>query len=483
MRVTSAIRIVLNDQIVQLDGIAPTMTLLDFLRGPAALRGTKEGCAEGDCGACTVLRETEHEGRLRREPINACLAMVGQLDGCSVRTVEGLRGPDGEPHPVQRALAEGDGTQCGFCTPGFVMAICAYAASGEPADTSLVHDALAGNLCRCTGYRPIVEAALASARPTGDPLAGMTPITLAALGRIAATASGLAGRAGRRYWAPQDLESLLALRAAQPEAVLLAGGTDLGLLASRDRAPPSSIVDIGRVAALRGVRETDRFVEVGAALPYADFLPIAERLWPSFARLLTRLGSRQIRSMGTLGGNLGTASPIGDTLPVLLALDAVVGLRSQRAAREVPVDAFFEGYRRTVLAADEVIVFVRLPKLAAGEVLFCDKVSKRRDQDIAAVCGAYRLRLEDGVVRDVRLAFGGMAATPARAAAAEAALRGAPWAEPTIRRAAADLARDFAPLDDLRGSAAYRLAVAGNLLHRLWLRTMRPDVPAEVDAL
>jgi xanthine dehydrogenase small subunit len=273
------------------------------------------------------------------------------------------------------------------------------------------------------------------------------------------------------------------LRAAQPEAVLLAGGTDLGLLASHDRAPPASIIDIGRVAALRSVKETDRFVEVGAALPYADLLPIAERLWPSFARLLTRLGSRQIRSMGTLGGNLGTASPIGDTLPVLLALDAAVGLHSQRGAREVPVDAFFEGYRRTVMAADEVITFVRLPKLAAGEMLFCDKVSKRRDQDIATVCGAYRLRLGDGVVRDVRLAFGGMAATPARAAAAEAALRGAAWTEPTVRRAAADLARDFAPLDDLRGSAAYRLAVAGNLLHRLWLRTMRPDVPAEVDAL
>ena len=473
----SPFRIVLNDCVVSLDGVAPTTTLLDWLRGPAGLRGTKEGCAEGDCGACTVLREHENEGRVVREPIVACLAMVGQLAGLGVRTVEGLRAPDGTPHPVQRAMAESDGTQCGFCTPGFVMSLAAFVSGGEAAESARLHDALAGNLCRCTGYRPIVEAAQRSVS-SGDPLAERSGFTLAALHEVADAAPASAA-----YWAPRDLGSLLALRTARPDAVLLAGGTDLGLLASRDRTPPAAIIDLGRVPELQRIEEGSDSLTMGAAVPYARLLPFAERRWPALAAFLTRLGSRQIRSLGTLGGNLGTASPIGDALPVLLALEATIGLRSQRGACEVAIDSFFTGYRRTVLAADEVIEWIRVPYLWPGEIFYCDKVSKRRDQDISAVCGAYRLRIEGGMVRDARIAFGGVAAMPVRAAQAEAAVLGAPWSEATITTAIAALAADIAPIDDARAGADYRLIVAGNLLRRLWLRSAHPGTPFEVDAL
>ncbi|MDP1836876.1 MAG: xanthine dehydrogenase small subunit [Reyranella sp.] len=456
------IRFTLNDGPVELVGVSPMTTLLDWLREQRGLKGTKEGCAEGDCGACTVVLERS-DGR--RDAMNACIALLGQLDGQSVRTVEGLREPDGAAHPVQVAMAESDATQCGFCTPGFVMSAYAFAAGAEKADLETIHDALAGNLCRCTGYRPIVEAMTKVAGLPAEPV----PAPPARVGSAVF---------GDSFFAPRSLAELLKLRTAHPEALLLAGATDLGLLASRSRKPPEAVIHLAHVPELTAITEDKEQITIGAAATYAAALPTLIAAYPALKTYLARLGSRQIRSLGTIGGNIGTASPIGDMPPVLLALEASLRLVSTRGSRDLPLDEFFLGYRKTALAPDEVIQSISMPKLWPGEVFFCDKVSKRRDQDISTVAGAYRLRIKNGKVEDVRIGFGGMAATPKRARHVEAALLKEGFAA-----AAAAMPKDFKPIDDWRGSAAYRLQVAANLLRRLELRIAEPGRAVEVEAL
>lgn len=446
-------------------GTPPGQTLLEWLRGPeAGLTGTKEGCAEGDCGACTVVAE-EPDGR--RVPLNACLALLGQMHGRSIRTVEGLRGPGGAPHPVQRAMAEADATQCGFCTPGIVMSAWAHAREGGS-----LHEALAGNLCRCTGYRPILDA---FSRLEDDAAPAPPPAPLA---------GGHFTSVGQDFHLPADLPSLLALRATLPGAWLLAGGTDLGLRVSEHREKPPAILCLSAVPELKRLEAGPEGLRIGAGVTYGRLLPALEEDFAPLAALLRRLGSRQIRGMGTLGGNLGTASPIGDALPPLLALGARIALTSAaRGERVVEASAFFTGYRQTLLAPDEVITRIDLPRPPPGSVFVCEKLSKRHDQDISTVSAAFLLRVVAGTITEARLAFSGMAATPARATAAEAALTGAPLAEASFATAAEALARDFTPLSDWRGSAEYRAAGAAGLLRRLYWRAAHPELAMEVHAL
>jgi xanthine dehydrogenase small subunit len=473
-------RILLNGAPVDLS-VSPMMTLLDWLRGTAGLTGTKEGCAEGDCGACTVVVEKcKSDGTIDRIAINACLTMVGQVDGLGVRTVEGLAAADGALHPVQAAFVAAGGTQCGFCTPGFVMAAYAFAANGEPGETARIHDALAGNLCRCTGYRPIVEAIARVSPLNRDPIEP----SAARLATLAAPQSLRFETPGARFDAPRSLAEALALRARFPKAMLLAGGTDLGLLASRERALIPHVMHLANVAELNVIDDTADALTLGAAVTYTQARDLLVEHYPALERYLVRLGSRQIRNMGTIGGNLGTASPIGDFLPVLLALDARIHVASAaRGARDLDAAAFFSGYRRNALAPDEVIVAVVLPKLVAGAVLVVDKISKRYDQDISTVCAAYRIRIVNGAIREVRLAFGGMAATPRRALRAEQALQGRPPTEGAFAAAAATLVEEFQPIGDSRASARYRLMVAANLLRRLQVRLSSPRAPIELDEL
>jgi xanthine dehydrogenase small subunit len=408
----------------------------------------------------------EREGRC--DAVNSCIVLLGQLDGQSVRTVEGLRGVDGGPHPVQTAMAEADATQCGFCTPGFVMSAVAYASSGGTADPDAIHEALAGNLCRCTGYRPIVEAMTRIAGLAVEPPPAPAPL---------APRTGAVAFDGA-FFAPRSLEELLALRAAHPEALLLAGGTDLGLLASRERKPPKAAIHLAHVPELAAISSTADKITIGAAATYEAAAATLIEALPALRAYLSRLGSRQIRNMGTIGGNIGTASPIGDMPPVLLALEASLTLVSKRGAREILLDDFFLDYRKTALAPDEIIQSLSMPRLWEGETFHCDKVSKRRDQDISTVAGAYRVRIRNGRIEDARLAFGGMAATPRRAPAAEAALL-----KDGFAAAIAAIETDFKPVDDWRGSAAYRRQVAANLLRRLELRLAEPGRVLEVEAL
>ena len=456
------IRFTLNGAPVELSTVSPMVTLLDWLREHRGLKGTKEGCAEGDCGACTVVLERA-DGK--REAINACIAVLGQIDGQAVRTVEGLAGADGALHQVQVAMAESDATQCGFCTPGFVMSAYAFAAGGEAPELETIHDALAGNLCRCTGYRPIVEAMKKVAG------AAIAPAPMVQARGASASFDGT-------FFAPRSLDELLRLRAERPQASLMAGGTDLGLLASRSRKPPAEIIHLAHVPELLAITQDTETVTIGAAATYASAMPMLVENFPVLRPYLARLGSRQIRALGTIAGNIGTASPIGDMPPVLLALEASLRLVSVRGARDLPLEDFFLDYRKTALAPDEVIQSISMPKLWDGESFHCDKVSKRRDQDISTVAGAYRLRIKNGRIEDVRMGFGGMAAIPKRPAHAEAALL-----KDGFAAAAAALAQDFQPLSDWRGTGAYRLTVAANLLRRLEARIAHPGQPIEVEAL
>ncbi len=463
------INFTLNDQPVEIAGLSPMTTLLDWLRDHRGLKGTKEGCAEGDCGACTVALERVDgpDGKTSVEVLNSCIAMLGQIDGQSIRTVEGLIGRDGTAHPVQRAMMEAEATQCGFCTPGFVMSAYAFAAGGEAAELDTIHEALAGNLCRCTGYRPIVEAMKQVAGLAHEPPA-----------RPVLPARTQSASFDGTFFAPRSLAELVELRARHPQALLLAGATDLGLLASRARKPPAALIHLAHVPELGGIVAGKDEITLGAAVSYAHATSVLVEAFPTLHAYLGRLGSRQIRTMGTIGGNVGNASPIGDMPPVLLALGTRIKLVSARGARELPLEDFFLDYRKTVLAPDEAIEKLTLPRLRPGEVFFCDKVSKRRDQDISTVAGAYRLRIKGGKIEDARLAFGGMAAIPKRARAAEAALLKTGFAA-----AAAALPGDFKPLDDWRGTSGYRLEVAANLLRRLEMRVADPRQPVEVEAL
>jgi len=470
------IRFRLNGMPRAVEGISPTMTVLDYLRGVERLTGTKEGCAEGDCGACTVALAKPGQNGPEFEAVNSCLMVVPQLDGREVLTIEGLAGRDGTLHPVQHALVEADATQCGFCTPGFAMAMFAFSQEPGGKDDDAIHEALAGNLCRCTGYRPIVDAC----RKLQPVPAGCLKELPVAGGSMSSGANYCNG--GQIFHLPKSVDELAVLRAQFPDAILLGGGTDLGLRVSKEReAFPAVIWTVG-VSELKRVSDKDGVLEFGAAVTYSEALPLLEKHFPSFAALVRRIGSRQIRNLGTFAGNLATASPIGDTIPCLMALNAEVKLHTQAGSRWLPVEQFILGYRKTAMAQDEFIAAVRIPLLGKDRIFTAYKLSKRFDQDISTVVAAFSLSVTSGVVRDLRAAFGGMAAQAARAKHVEAALNGQPWSEDSIARIDQAIAQDFQPMSDHRGAAAYRLCAAANLVRRVHAETTSGQ-PAQVWAL
>ncbi len=440
----TAVRFLLNGKPCSEDGAPPSMTVLDWLRTRAHLTGTKEGCAEGDCGACTIVLGRRVDGSLQFQGVNSCLMMLPQIDNCAVLTVEGLAAPDGALHPVQQALVDTDATQCGFCTPGFVMAMFAFHHGGEPADTAIVHEALAGNLCRCTGYRPIVAACRRIAHGPADRFVAELPALADALSALPACANYRHG--AQTFLMPRSLDALFAAMAQVPDAILLAGGTDLGLRVSKDREALPAVISVEAVEELRGIKTGADTIEIGGAVTYTDALPHLDRHFPSFGTLVRRIGSRQIRNLGTIAGNLATASPIGDTIPCLIALDATVTLASRAGERALPVE------------------------------------SKRFDQDISTVVAAFRLERRGGKVAELRAAYGGMAARAMRAGSVEGAVRGRPWAPAWLADVEALLARDFTPIADHRGGAEYRLRAAAGLLRRFQLETSLAE-PMRVEAL
>jgi xanthine dehydrogenase small subunit len=460
------IRFLRRGKVIELSDIDPTEMLLDHLRLREGACGTKEGCAEGDCGACTVALGRVVGGRLVYEPVNSCIFLTGMADGADVVAVDDLA-PDGAPlHPVQQAMVDYHGSQCGFCTPGFIMSLFTLYQSGKTPDRKTVTDWLAGNLCRCTGYRPIVDAALAACDGhPADSYAKNAAATAAALGRLGDGEDLFVGNDERFFAAPATLQSLADLYSANPDANLVAGATDVGLWVTKQLRDLPKIIHVGRVADFDTIEDQPDTLVIGAGATYAQAEAQLAAIDPDLAELLRRLGSKQVRACGTIGGNIANGSPVGDMPPVLIALAATIELRRGGEVRTVPLDSFFIAYGKQDRRAGEFIQSIRAPKLAADQHFRCYKISKRFDQDISAVLGAFRFTVENGTITAVRIAYGGMAATPKRARAAEAAVAGArlgdeaSWAD-----AAAALARDFSPISDLRASAGYRLETARALL-------------------
>jgi xanthine dehydrogenase small subunit len=474
------IRFIHGGETVELRDIDPTMTVLDWLRLEKGLAGTKEGCAEGDCGACTVVVARPEAGRLAYRAVNGCIVFMPMLDGCQLLTVEDLKSPEGALHPVQRAMVDRHGSQCGFCTPGFVMSLFALYQNEENPSDQRIDDVLAGNLCRCTGYAPIAAAAkqmYSEDAVAADRFAAREADIVARLESLADDETLCVGTEGRLLYAPTDIDGLAEILAENPEARIIAGGTDVGLWVTKQLRDIAPAVHIGRIGELRKIEETDDAIIIGAGVTYDEASSVIAAHYPDFGELIGRIGGQQVRNMGTIGGNIANGSPIGDSPPALIAAGATLGLRLGPERRTLLLEDFFIDYGKQDRRPGEFVEYVVLPKPEPDTHYRCYKIAKRFDQDISAACGAFQLRLDGAKVADIRIAFGGMAATPKRAAATEAALTGKPWTEKTIEAALPAMERDYAPIDDWRASAWYRMAVSKNLLRKFHAETSGPATP------
>jgi xanthine dehydrogenase small subunit len=483
--VRNALRFRFRGGEVALERFSPRATVLDWLREEAGAKGTKEGCAEGDCGACTVVLARLRGGRLVHEPFNACILLLGQLDGSELITIEDLA-LGGKLHPLQRTMVDYHASQCGFCTPGIVMSLFAAYHSGAPQTYNRLCDQLAGNLCRCTGYRPIIAAALETCNGApADQFAATARERAAALAALADGRDVFVGSETAFFAAPASLDSLAALYARFPDATLVSGATDVGLWITKQLRDLKRVIWLGRVAGLDGVNESgDGILSLGGGVTLADAAPLLGAIHPDLGELLRRFGSVQVRASGTVGGNIANGSPIGDLAPALIALGGRVVLRKGTDTRALPLEDFFITYGKQDRDPGEFVTAVETPRLAAHQHYRAFKVSKRFDEDISAVMLAARLDVDGLRIAGARVACGGMAATPKRARNAERALIGANLKEPASWRAAcAAMSQDFAPLTDQRASAVYRMTVAANLLQKALLEISGASGPTRIGML
>ncbi len=486
---TDCVRFFVNGHYHEVVNPEPTTTILEYLRGRPGLTGTKEGCAEGDCGACTVVLAELSGDRYSLRSVNSCIQFLPTINGKELITVEGLSS-DGGLHPVQQSMVECHGSQCGFCTPGFVMSLFALFHAKKKAGRAEVSHALAGNLCRCTGYRPIFAAAEAmfdlSVEQSADwkRQAGRGEHTCDLLASEEALINRLQSIQGEHplalnnnglFYAPQTVNQLAEWLEAHPKATVLAGGTDVGLWVTKQFRELPEIAYLGAVSGLGKVHETDEYFDIPAAVTLTEAFFVLQREYPGLKEVFRRFASPPICNAGTLVGNVANGSPIGDSMPVLMCLGASVYLRKGSATRRIPLDDFYLGYMKKELMAGEFVESVRVPKNRHQAEVASYKISKRFDQDISAVCAAFRLVLEEGLVKDIDVCFGGMAAVPARAKHTEDALRGKPWNQATVSYAQTCVKKDFSPISDMRAGQEYRTRVACNLLSHFLLQTQQSE--------
>jgi xanthine dehydrogenase small subunit len=462
----TAIQFLRRGRIISCVPRSPTQTVLDYLRLEEKSKGTKEGCNEGDCGACTIALGTLRDGHLRYEPVNACILLMGHLHGKELVTVDDLA-VDGTLHPVQRAMVDQHASQCGFCTPGFVMSLFTLYHSGKQPTRQDIVDHIAGNLCRCTGYRPIIDAAIASC--TGQAVDQWAANENESIRLLHTIPPGdvMIECGGGFLSLPAQVETLTALASVHPDATLVAGATDVGLWVTKQMRVLPKVIHIGHVKELHRIEDRPTHVSLGAAVTYAEAESHLGAIDPDIAETMRRLGSAHVRASGTIGGNIANGSPIGDTPPLLIALGANLTLRHGQEERTLPLEDFYIEYGKQDRKPGELVWRIDIPKPAHGAHFRASKLSKRFDQDISAVMAAFKVTVDNRRITAARIAFGGMAATPKRAGAAEEALRGAHLDdEGSWQLAFAALDQDFQPISDMRASAAYRMEAAKGLLFR-----------------
>lgn len=477
-----ALQVLFRGEVVSLEAFPPHLTLLEWLREHQRAIGTKEGCNEGDCGACTVVLVRALNGALSYQPVNACILLLGQVDGAEILTIEDLAS-EGALHPLQQAMMEAHGAQCGFCTPGIIMSLfSAYQMEPRPVRRDAITTCLSGNLCRCTGYRPIIDAALsAMAGPAADQFSAASTARLLRLEALQDGRDVMIGDDIRFFAAPARLDTLADLVLRHPDAKIVAGATDLGLWITKRLDAPPKLIWLGRVAALSRIEDRDDALVLGAGITHQQAEAAFGALDPDLAALMQRFGSKQVRSSGTIGGNIANGSPIGDLAPALIALGAMLTLRRGGLTRRMPLEDFFIAYGQQDRDAGEFITSISIPKPREGQHFRCLKLSKRFDEDISAVMGAFFLTLSGDVIIEARIAYGGMAGTPKRARHTEAVLKGLSLADAhAVTMAIAMLAEDFTPLSDMRASAAYRAKTARALLGKALLEVAGTGTPTRL---
>ncbi|MGL4322888.1 MAG: xanthine dehydrogenase small subunit [Beijerinckiaceae bacterium] len=472
----AALQFVFRGAVVRLTQFPQAQTLLDWLRRERHAHGVKEGCAEGDCGACTVVLRRIVDGQIIVQPVNACILLLGQVDGAEILTIEDMMVAD-QLHPVQQMLIDHHGSQCGFCTPGIAMSLLAlHETAPRPLTRAAVLESLAGNLCRCTGYRPIIDAALAAgAMPVPAAMVAQRQRSDALIRSLADGRALFSGTEDAFFAAPLDESQLSALLQRHPDATLIGGATDFGLRLTKALIEPGKIIWLGRIGSLAKIKSTHAGLDIGGATPLAHVADALGVLHPDLSEIMQRFGSMQVRASGTAGGNIANGSPVGDLAPLLMALGADIELRRGHHTRRIPLETFFLGYKKQDRAADEYLARIIVPALQAHEQYRAFKVSKRRDEDISTVCLAVKFSLAGRSIVSARLACGAMAAIPARAPATEAALCGLSLDDaPGWDAAIEALAIDFSPLSDQRASASYRMTTAQNLLRKALIELAQP---------